>query len=381
MGSTSSIEWTDSTWSPIRARLRPDALAIAKRKGYDSLVQILTAKKKDGSPRVIPGQSVGPHCERVSPGCEGCYSEANNHRCLPHNGTGLPFDRRSRDLVEIFVDQKILTEPLRWRKPRIIFVESQADLYGEWVTDEMIDQVKAVEALAPQHFFLELTKRAERMRAYSSRLLLDPSYLWLAADLLDIPLRLVPETVQPEPYPLRNVWLGVSVEDQQRADERIPYLLRTPAALRYVSYEPALGPVDCTSLPSASGIGRYLDALSNAGVDPGALISNKLDWLIAGGQSGVNANPSHPDWFRSVRDQCAEAGVPFLFKQWGAHCECDQLPDHTAREVDAAGEGHYSDSRIFGKKAAGRLLDGREHNEFPQAILDHLQREASCTAQ
>ena len=207
MGSKTGIEWTDSTWSPIRVRVRQDAAQIAREKGYTSLVQI--AEKMAGR--------VGQHCEHVSPGCEHCYAEANNHRCLPSNGTGLPYDRRSRDLVETFVDEKVLLQPLKWKpvyikdekielecakcgmvgstgdfypkgnarcprcnsaghyralfptRPRRIFVENQSDLFGEWVTDEMLDKVFAVMALCPQHIFQVLTKRPARMLEYLTR--------------------------------------------------------------------------------------------------------------------------------------------------------------------------------------------------------------------
>src|SRR6185312_11804724 len=123
MGLT-SIQWTDRTWSPLRVRVKSDAAQIARDKNYGSLIQI--AEKMAGH--------VGPHCERVSHGCDNCYSDTNNGRCLPANGTGLPFDRRSRDLVEPFVDEKILLQPLKWRKPQRIFVENQSDLFGEWNT-------------------------------------------------------------------------------------------------------------------------------------------------------------------------------------------------------------------------------------------------------
>jgi protein gp37 len=114
------------------------------------------------------------------------------------------------------------------------------------------------------------------------------------------------------------VWQGVSVENQKAADVRIPLLLQTPAAVRFISAEPLLGPVNLEELPSASGIGRHLDALSNAGVDKGALIPNKLDWCIIGGESGPGARPMNPDWARSLRDQCQAAKVAFFMKQMGS---------------------------------------------------------------
>jgi protein gp37 len=287
MGAKTGIEWTDATWSPIRVRVKTDAAEIARAKGYTSFVHI--AEKMVGH--------VGPHCERVSDGCGGgcgsergeCYSETNNHRCLPHNGTGLPFDRRSRDLVDPFIDEKVLLQPLSWRKPKRIFVENQSDFFGEWLTDEMFDRVFEVMERCPQHVFQLLTKRPERMLDYLQ-----------------------------DRDPLANVWLGVSVENQA-ADKRIPLLLRTPGAVRFLSCEPLLGPIALEGL-------------------------ERLDWVICGGQSGPHARRMHPDWARSLRDQCIAAGVPFFFKQWG-----EWNPEAVR----------------MGKKAAGAMLDGSEWKAFP----------------
>lgn len=154
MGSKSDIQWTDATWTAIRARVKDDAREIASARKYQHLL-----------PMVRPG-AVGPHCERCSPGCENCYSETNNGRCLPHNGTGLPFTRLARDLIDIFVDENILTQPLHWKKPRRIFVCSQTDLFGEFVPYDFIDRVFDVMWKCPQHQFQVLTKRPERMVNY-----------------------------------------------------------------------------------------------------------------------------------------------------------------------------------------------------------------------
>jgi protein gp37 len=279
MGAKTGIEWTDATWSPIRARVKKGAAKIARAKGYTSLVQI--AEKMAGH--------VGPHCEHKSSGCDHCYAETNNHRCLPHNGTGLPYDRRSRDLVDPVIDEKVLSQPLSWRKPKLIFIENQSDLFGEWVTDGMLDRVFDVMARCPQHVFQLLTKRPERMLEYLQ-----------------------------DRAPLANVWLGVSVENQA-VDKRIPLLLQTPTAVRFLSCEPLLGPITLEGC-------------------------ERLDWVICGGGSGPHARPMHPDWAHSLRDQCIAAGVPFFFKQWGAY---------------------NSQAVRMGKKAAGAMLDGREWKEFP----------------
>lgn len=258
MGDT-SIEWTDKTWSPIRERVKENAAEIARAKGYASLVAI--AGKMAGH--------VGPHCERVSHGCDNCYSDTNNGRCLPANGTGLPFDRRSRDLVEPFVDERILAQPFGWKSPKRIFVENQSDLFGEWVATQFIDRVFAVASECARHAFQILTKRPDRMLAY------------VTAD-------------RPECWLPPNIWLGVSAEDQETADERIPLLLETPAAIRFVSYEPALGPVDFRS---------YLP---------------KLDWIIIGGESGPGARPFDIAWARETIKQCRDAEVACFVKQLGA---------------------------------------------------------------
>lgn len=339
MGSKTDIEWTDATWSPIRARVKEDAAAIAKAKGYTTLVQV--AEKMAGR--------VGPHCEHASHGCDNCYAETNNHRCLPVNGTGLPFDRRSRDLVEVFVDEKILMQPLRWKTPKRIFVENQSDLFGEWVGHLLIGRAFGLMAEAYWHTFQVLTKRAARLLEYSRAVMHYPR-----GD----------RSQRPVPGWPPNVWLGVSVEDQKTADERIPLLLRTPAAKRFVSYEPALGPVDFG--PYLSDLDGELDCQMFSGID----------WVIAGGESGPGARPAHPDWFRSVRDQCQAAGVSFFFKQhgnwvptsdgyaYGRYWHREGSPGLTAtsrRQMEAGEVG----MKNVGKKAAGALLDGREWKEFP----------------
>ena len=297
MGAKTGIEWTDATWSPVRVRVRSDAVQITRLNGYSSLADI--AEKMRGR--------VGQHCEHVSPGCEHCYAGTNNHRCLPGNGTGLPYDRRSRDLVEAFVDEKVILQPLKWYgvldssiptidlpRPRRIFVENQSDLFGEWVTNEMIDRVFHIMALCPQHIFQVLTKRPERMEQYFGR---------------DNPVH----------FPLPNVWLGVSVENQATADERIPLLLQTPAAVRFISAEPLLAPVDLLKT-------EYLALKTSRLKYPFPFLPDEyrtkllhlLNWVICGGESGPGARPMHPDWARSLRDQCAAAGVPFFMKQMGS---------------------------------------------------------------
>ncbi len=314
MGLTTGISWTDSTWSPLRAKIKPDALEIATRKGYASLVQILTATKPNGELRSPPGK-VGHHCEHASDGCKNCYSETNNGRCLPANGTGLPFDRRSRDLTDMFLDEKILQWPLKWKKGRRIFVESQSDLFGEFVPDELVDRVFAVMCRCVQgHTFQLLTKRAGRMREYMMGAMPRVTKL-LEADLGEFPDGIV--------WPPRHVHLGVSVEDQQRADERIPLLLQTPATVRWVSYEPALGPVNFNGFLGAyskSPCGEHarfeLECVKCA-MQP-VKTWPKLDWGVHGGESGTGARPNDIEWARSFVAQFAAAMVPAFVKQLGA---------------------------------------------------------------
>ena len=303
MGTKTGIEWTDSTWSPIRVRVKADAAEIARAKGYTSLVQI--AEKMAGR--------LGQHCEHVSPGCEHCYAESHNHRCLPGNGTGLPYDRRSRDLIEAYIDEKVLMQPFKW-KPRRIFVQNQSDLFAEWVTDEMRDMVYAAMALCPQHTFQMLTKRAKAMRAYLSA----PSQMLRWGFYASAILRKSAADRAPK-FPLPNVWHGVSAENQDAADERIPLLLQTPSAVRFVSCEPLLRSVnlrevhydrmvEIDTLTGDHGVIRPLQGRTDL----------KLDWVICGGESGHGARPMEAAWAQSLRDQCAAAGTAFFMKQMGS---------------------------------------------------------------
>jgi protein gp37 len=409
MGNKTGIEWTDSTWSPIRFRVRKDAAAIAHAKGYTSLVTI--AEKMAGR--------VGPHCEHVSPGCVHCYAETNNHRCLPANGTGLPYDRRSRDLLEPFIDEKILIEPLKWRpityqlpspcgpyvetaeRPRRIFVENQSDLFGEWVTDEMLYAVLAMVYSMPQHRYQALTKRPASMLARMSsiclkRLAVTIHSLWLKAPGGDKDLLSPADFLKDIQWPLPNLWLGVSPVNQATADEYIPLLLQTPAAVRFISAEPLLGPVSLSPVAD-----KTYQLLSNfyapdgsfdpTGSQPTKTRMNnyvaKVDWVICGGESGPGARPMHPDWARSLRDQCQAARLPFFFKQWGESIPGEELrggedarertcclhrdgyldmPDCCSHTYEGAKpeDGAVRTIRV-GKKAAGALLDGREWREFP----------------
>lgn len=301
-------------------------------------------------------------CSRVSPGCGGpnhqggCYAEKIAAR---FSGLGQPFEGYAirtkhggawTGKVGAAPDD-VLMQPLRWKRPRRIFVNSMSDLFHEDMPEEAIDRVFAVMALAPHHIFQVLTKRSSRMRDYCGGLGTAPGRVFFQAMQMTRGEPPMSSEVgrRIRAWPLKNVWLGVSVEDPNRAEERIPDLLETPAAVRFLSCEPLLGPV------------RLDGWLRNK---PSRTL---LDWIIAGGESGPRARPSHPDWFRALRDQCRNAGVPFFFKQWG------NWIDHDQAGVDKLGSKDsplhfWDDDRVsvnIGKSAAGATLDGVEHKEFP----------------
>lgn len=295
MGSKSSIEWTDATWTPIRVRS-------------------------------ADGERVGWGCEKVSDGCKNCYAETLNKRL----GTGLPYavGAVTKDGGEYFLDEKMLTAPLRWRKPRRVFVCSMTDLFGEWVPDEWIDRMFAVMALTPQHTYQVLTKRPERMREYIQRHSAYPLAGTLN-DLFTFGHRLGMQEIPTAAieawrgWPLPNVWLGTSVEDQGTADVRIPELLATPAAVRFVSYEPALGPVDFATYKVETGLWKFDKWAIPAG----------LHWVIVGGESGPAARPFDVAWARSAVSQCRAADVAVFVKQLGAK------PFEVLHEMRAPGPG------------------------------------------
>lgn len=293
MSDKTTIEWTEATWNPIRAR------------------------RKDGQPNKGGG---GWACQRVSPGCQNCYAARINRRL----GTGFDYAAKGIAASDIYLDEKALTQPLHWRRPRKVFVCSMTDLFGEWVPDEMIDRVFAVMALSPQHTFQVLTKRPERMRAYMSD---DRREEWVSDRIWadPWPIRMLPEVSVAAGrdrvyggWPLPNVWLGTSVEDQEQADKRIPELLATPAAVRFVSYEPALGLVNFDHIDCTSDSDPGFSALTWTEDDEGTLGDAVLDWIIVGGESGPGARPFDIGCSRSVVRQCQAAGVAVFVKQLGA---------------------------------------------------------------
>lgn len=348
-------------------------------------------------------------CSRVSPGCGGanhqggCYAEKIAAR---FSGPGQPFEgfaERSahggRWTGKMAVVWEMVDQPIRWRKPRRIFANSMSDLFHKDLPWEDVATIYGTAIAAVhlrKHTIQILTKRADHMR----KLLNDEDFWEIANDTAE---SLVLEHTDPlarrsddaratcEDYgpdkPPPGIWLGVSVEDQERADERIPDLLATPAAVRFLSCEPLLGPVDLTKW-----VRPYED---EHGPIEGTRARPSIDWVISGGESGANSRPAHPDWFRSLRDQCLAADVPFFFKQWGewidwksagAYSWTNTTPQRPSYKGPCIGklrgpDGELFDGRSFpsihsdgdgpilvrvGKKAAGAKLDGIEHSEFPR---------------
>lgn len=327
MGDRTGIEWADATWNAITG------------------------------------------CDRVSPGCGdasggGCYAERTAMRLIhtdAYAGVVAQTDDGPRwtGRVNLLADK--LDVPLRWRRPRRIFVNSMSDLFHDQVPDEFIAEVYARIALADLHQFQVLTKRPQRMARLlgsdrfremwfeaRNRRALEPD-VQRAADRGDLSLALR--------WPIPNAWNGTSVETQRYAF-RCRYVIGEWNAVPWVSAEPLLGALDLT---------EYLC--------PGSLA-----WVVVGGESGPRSRPMHPEWARSLRDQCDEAGVPFLFKQWGQWASREDGPVTPARGAWVYEDGSTSSGTLHewsrpgkpaamfpvGKQAAGRLLDGRTWDGYPR---------------
>jgi protein gp37 len=289
---TTSIEWTDATWNPVTG------------------------------------------CDRVSAGCENCYALTLAARLKAMGNPRYQRDGKppaSGPGFGVTLHPDKLTDPLSWKKPRRVFVNSMSDLFHAEVPDEFIWQVWAVMSSAQQHRFQILTKRPQRMRRllsqadWADRLEQAAEFVagresWCHLDITDDMI-----------WPLPNVWLGVSVESQEVA-WRIDWLVRTPAAVRFLSCEPLLGPLD---------LSRWLwnDEPCTPGLDDGCPDTTRevLNWIIVGGESGVGARLVDSAWVGSIKDQCLDTHIPFFFKQWGGRTP----------------------------KAGGRLLDGKTWDEFP----------------
>lgn len=308
MSDKTGIEWTDATWNPVTG------------------------------------------CSKVSAGCKHCYAEREWPRM-----TRLVPAYAGREFTDVRTHADRLDQPLRWKKPRMIFVNSMSDLFHPDVPFEFIERVFETMASAHWHVFQILTKRADRMREF----------------MRDMPMT------------LPNVWLGVSVEDQEAADERIPLLLDTPAAVRWISAEPLLGPVRLSGLFGliTDDEDVRIDALNGTFItsryqEEPTPLGARIDWVVVGGESGPNARPMHPQWARDLRDQCAQAGVPFLFKQWG-----EWFPTSIGQGGSQLGawngnqfmpgwgdiESPENNMVMAGKRAfGGRLLDGVQHDGYPE---------------
>ena len=285
-------------------------------------------------------------CTPISPGCANCYAKRMATRLAGRYG--YPDD----DPFRVTLHPKRLEEPLHWCKPQHIFVCSMADLFHDEVPFEFVDFIFAATVLAPQHTYLILTKRPRRMAEYIER---GPGGVEGRAKRAlrgDDPMTPV-LTGKTLAWPLPHVWLGVTAEDQQRADERIPILLSIPAAKRFVSTEPMLGPVDLLER------GYLADHEWKKGTPGG------LDWVIAGGETGRGARPMHPEWVRALRDQCIEAGVKLWFKSWGGwlpHYE-RAYPETGKLGLCEIGDGKMI--RAGSNPYEPRLLDGRTWEERP----------------
>lgn len=279
MASTkTAIEWTDATWNPVTG------------------------------------------CSKVSEGCRNCYAAALAPRlaAMGQKGyTDLPWTKPNASKnVQMHSDR--LDAPLQWAKPRRIFVNSMSDLFHELVPFEFVDRVFAVMALAPRHTFQVLTKRPERMAEYFQQCDVRASQIEVAIEKFrtEIPVEKLADVRRP-PLPLRNAWLGTSVEDGRMLG-RVEHLRRVPAEVRFLSCEPLIGPIEDLDLDG-------------------------VHWVIVGGESGHSHRPIEARWVRDIRTQAEEAGAAFFFKQWGGTTP----------------------------KAGGRELDGRMWNETPEIQVIH----------
>jgi protein gp37 len=364
MGDKTGIQWTDATWNPIRG------------------------------------------CSRISQGCVNCYAERVAAR---FSGPGQPYeglaeqryhlntiehrDEQGRylgqDDLQIYAGPRWtgevraihaqLAQPLRWRRGRRIFVNSMSDLFHEALPVGEIAAVLGVMALAPHHTFQVLTKRADRMGAFF-RDYHDGDYernlnWWINEACQRLPdgltkgIRLRERL--PRVLPLPNVWLGVSAENQATADARIPHLLRTPAAIRFVSAEPLLEEIDLTRINRDSV--NSIDALAGTYSYPVPIPHAQINWVIAGAESGPGARPAEVDWYRSLRDQCANAGVALFLKQAINEHYYAYAQSGMARDADGCCDIGIAPGLGSSRKPAGGgheligapYLDGRQYLAFP----------------
>jgi len=308
-------------------------------------------------------------CTHVSEGCRNCYAEHIASRFSDPGMWGYGFAERTSKggrwtgRVELLPHK--LDIPLRHTRPRSYFVGSTSDLFHRDLSDDDIDQVLTRAQVADRHRYLILTKRPERMREYFTSLAAAEDWPGLNGRIV----RMGEDSHIVLRWPLPNVWLGVSVEDQATADARIPHLLATPAAVRFVSAEPLLGPIDMRDLTvtTQSGYEQWdvLDRAEAADAEPGYPTA-VLDWVIVGGESGPGARPMHPDWVRSIRDQCVAAKVPFFFKQWGDYTHSSQISYQKKSSDQNIDDGNGGRWCRVGNNRSGYNLDGKMWRQWPQ---------------
>lgn len=285
----SKIEWTDTTWNPVTG------------------------------------------CNKISTGCKFCYAEAMHKRL---QGMGQP--KYQQDFLKGPVLQhQTLNEPFSWKKHRMVFVCSMSDLFHQYVPFDFIDKVFAVMALNPQHTFQILTKRTDRMARYFS--LARKFHVRQKMALLNA------ENVDSTPWPLPNVWLGTSVENQEQADHRIPLLLQVPASIRFLSCEPLIGPVDLENVRNETGSwGLFYKDMAH------------INWVIVGGESGRGDRKMDVNWVRSLKQQCEGNHAAFFFKQWG---RLRNNPNQNDPTIDTDHPQHAK---------GGCQLDGKVYHQLPK---------------
>ncbi len=315
-------------------------------------------------------------CTKVSQGCKNCYAKTlhdNRHKAYSEGKLqNIKQYAKPFEVVQLMPDR--LTLPMKWQTPRTIFVNSVSDLFHEDVPLDYIKLVLTIAASSPEHTFQILTKRTKRMAEILQGLRWHVG-LWVTK-VQGQPTILHTNcfgagTEMPAGWVPENIWLGTSVEDQATADLRIPHLLRCPAAVRFLSCEPLLGPLNLRDVFAYN----HVDEFTPAGKKrvPSVYDASPIHWVITGGESGHKARPMHPDWARSLRDQCKVAGVPFFFKQWGSY-----HPAFQKGEVHMKSNGQcypigatmidMGDALMkkSSKHESGNLLDGVVHQEWPR---------------
>ena len=315
-------------------------------------------------------------CTKVSPGCDNCYAERMAIRLA-----GMPDAQLSSDYKSVLMPgndnkftgwsghtifrEEYLIRPKYWKTPRMVFVCSMGDLFHESVSFETIEQVYDAMYSNKQHIFIVLTKRPERAYRF---------WIWLLDKLAGLGIQDI------TPQPKDNIWFGATVENQEQANKRIPILLQIPHFKRFVSIAPMLDPIDFYDININGEFYHTLKGFGDiSGGDFGKFNGPKLDWVICGGESGSKARPMHPDWVRSLRDQCKEAGTPFFFKQWG-----EWMPTSrplTSSEINVLPRYYASTGKFLqitepwceyykaGKLKSGDKLDGQQHHEWQKINL------------